>query len=218
MTFRNEPLLKVESLAAQGMAQAVSLTIQAGQVWMVRGESGSGKSQLLKALADLIEHTGQAWLNGQAQSQLTPENWRKQVMYFSAETAWWADSVGAHFEHPPTAEALSALGLDAHFLAKNPDSLSSGEKQRLALLRGLSYQPSVLLLDELTANLDEASCLKVEAYLRRYLTSASTSAPTSAARAMVWISHDSRQVQRMMTAGCECDLGVKQNVLQDATK
>ncbi|WP_232023424.1 ABC transporter ATP-binding protein [Thiomicrorhabdus aquaedulcis] len=204
MSLSNVELFKVQGLAAQGMTQTVDFKVQAGQVWMVQGESGSGKSQLLKALADLIDHTGQAWLNGQAQSLTAPDVWRRQVMYFSAETAWWNDTVAAHFDTLPSDADLAALGLEASFLAKNPDSLSSGEKQRLALLRGASYHPSVLLLDEITANLDENTCLKVEAWLSQYV------AQDQGQRALLWISHDSRQIQRMMTPHCLCRLEPKE--------
>lgn len=199
-------LLQIRELLTVGMLKPVDLTIQAGQLWMLSGVSGTGKSQLLKAIADLIEHSGQAWLNGQAQADICADQWRQQVMYFSAETAWWKEIVAEHFETLPTAEQLHALGLNESFLQKNPDSLSSGEKQRLALLRGLSYEPRVLLLDEITANLDEASTLQVEELLQQYI---QTSSPMTAhlksqppynqsvARAILWVSHDSRQRQRL---------------------
>lgn len=199
-------LLQIRGLLTTGMLKPVDLTIQAGHLWMLSGVSGTGKSQLLKGIADLIEHSGQAWLNGQAQTEVCADQWRQQVMYFSAETAWWKELVAEHFETLPTAEQLHALGLNESFLQKNPDSLSSGEKQRLALLRGLSYKPKVLLLDEITANLDEASTLQVEAFLQQYIQVSSPAAVhsesqqpchESAARAIVWVSHDSQQRQRL---------------------
>jgi ABC-type iron transport system FetAB ATPase subunit len=199
-------LLQVRELLTAGMLKPVDLTIQAGQLWMLSGVSGIGKSQLLKAIADLIPHSGQAWLNGKAQTDVCADQWRQQVMYFSAETAWWTERVAEHFETLPTAEQLQALGLNESFLQKNPESLSSGEKQRLALLRGLQYQPKVLLLDEITANLDEASTLQVEEFLQQYIQEPSVVAahPGSqqphnedSARAILWISHDTHQCQRL---------------------
>lgn len=199
-------LLQVRGLLTTGMLKPVDLTVQGGQIWMLSGVSGIGKSQLLKAIADLIPHSGQAWLNGKAQTDFCANQWRQQVMYFPAETAWWKERVAEHFETLPTAEQLHALGLNESFLQKNPESLSSGEKQRLALLRGLQYQPKVLLLDEITANLDEASTLQVEAFLQQYIQASSVVAahPGSqqpqnedSARAILWISHDAHQCQRL---------------------
>jgi ABC-type iron transport system FetAB ATPase subunit len=184
-------LLRVSGLLTVGLLQPVDLTIQSGQVWMLSGISGTGKSQLLKAIADLIPHSGQAWLNGQAQDSICPEIWRGQVMYFAAETAWWLDTIAEHFAEAPNTETLAALGLDKSILQQNPDSCSSGEKQRLALLRGLSYHPKILLLDEISANLDEASTLKVEAFLQHYIQA------VDPARAILWISHDVRQCDRL---------------------
>ncbi len=199
-------LLQVQGLLTAGMLKPVDLTIQGGQLWMLSGVSGIGKSQLLKAIADLIPHSGQAWLNGKAQTDVCADQWRQQVMYFPAETAWWKERVAEHFETLPTVEQLQALGLNESFLQKNPDSLSSGEKQRLALLRGLSLKPKVLLLDEITANLDPESTLKVEAFLQQYI---QTSLPLAEralspvlqnegiSRAILWISHDVHQRQRL---------------------
>ncbi len=189
------PLLQLQGIEAQGMLNPQDLTILAGQVWMLSGVSGTGKSQLLKAIADLIPHTGQAWLNGTAQNAICPEFWRSQVMYFAAETAWWLESIAGHFTEAPTSQQLQALGLETSILQKNPDSCSSGEKQRLALLRGLAFKPKVLLLDEITANLDPASTLKVEAFLQRYLHE--NAQEIESQRAILWISHDVAQAQRM---------------------
>ncbi len=199
-------LLQVRGLLTVGMLKPVDLTIQAGQLWMLSGISGTGKSQLLKAIADLIPHSGQAWLNGVAQNAISPETWRGQVMYFAAETAWWLETIAGHFAEDPSPQQLEALGLDQSILQKHPDSCSSGEKQRLALLRGLALKPKVLLLDEITANLDPESTLKVEAFLQQYIQtyqslSERTSLPVlpneGATRAILWISHDVHQRQRL---------------------
>lgn len=181
-------LLEVRGILTAGMLQPVDLTIKAGQLWILSGISGAGKSQLLKAIADLIPHSGQAWLNGVAQSSITPQSWRGQVMYFASETAWWLDTIAGHFAELPAPQQLEALGLEQSILQKAPDNCSSGEKQRLALLRGLALNPKVLLLDEITANLDPESTLKVEAFLQHYI---------QTTRAILWISHDVHQRQRL---------------------
>lgn len=182
-------LLEVENVYASGMQAPVSFALQAEQQVVLFGASGSGKSLLFKALADLIPHQGEVSLNRQPQQSLCPHDWRQQVMYFSAETAWWLDTAQAHFETLPTEQALQAVGLSLSHLTQPVSALSSGEKQRLALLRGLSFQPKVLLLDEISANLDQASSLKVEQAVRTYCEQQQA--------AMIWISHDETQQQRL---------------------
>lgn len=188
-----QTLLEVENLHVQGMASEIGLSLPEGMIGMLSGRSGSGKSQFLKALADLIPHQGQvrlfdhqAWFS---QTDLRPDVWRRKVMYFSAESAWWADRIDAHFETPLADDALKALGLQREMYHQNPDRLSSGEKQRFALLRGLQYQPQVLLLDEITANLDPHSEALVEAWVQQYLAQHQAAA--------LWISHSPEQQTRL---------------------
>ncbi len=204
ITNTETALLEVKGLFASGMSQPVHLKVFAGQVWMVVGASGMGKSQFLKSLADLIEHEGEVRLKGVNQQTIVPNQWRKQVMYFSAETAWWRDTVVAHFDSPPDKKLLQSIGLPSDILQKNPDDCSSGEKQRLALLRGLSYQPTILLLDEITANLDTEASIKVEQLLQNYLKTSVLTVQTGGEKissppqkAIIWISHDTAQRQRM---------------------
>ncbi|WP_321325848.1 ABC transporter ATP-binding protein [Thiomicrorhabdus sp.] len=183
--------LTIENLKAKGMSAAIDLQLNAKDICMVSGPSGSGKSQFFKALADLIEHSGKVQLEQQILEQTSPEIWRVQVMYFSAETAWWDDVVATHFDTPPKEQQLAKIGLDTIMLNANPDSLSSGEKQRFALLRGLQYQPKVLLLDEITANLDPSSEYLVETMVKEYVQQNHAIA--------LWISHDPEQTKRMAT-------------------
>jgi len=183
------PYLKIQNFKALGMPQEIDFELNQNEVCMVSGVSGSGKSQFFKALADLIEHQGQVQLIQQTMALCSPEAWRAQVMYFSAETAWWDDQVSLHFDTLPSAETLKEIGLNTSLLESNPDSLSSGEKQRLALLRGLQYQPKVLLLDEITANLDPKSEQMVEKMVMDYIQQYQA--------AVLWISHDSEQTERM---------------------
>lgn len=187
----NPLLFEIKNFMAKGMPEAVDLVLKPKDICMVYGVSGSGKSQFFKALADLIEHQGSAYVQQQALEKVCPETWRAQVMYFSAESAWWEDAIELHFETVPSAEQLQKIGLDNTLLKANPDSLSSGEKQRFALLRGLQYQPKVLLLDEITANLDPASEKLVETMVLEYVQQQNAAA--------MWISHNPEQTARMAT-------------------
>lgn len=142
----------VESLTTGGVVP-LSFALERGQALVLRGASGVGKTRVLRALADLDPHSGDVWLNGQAQAQIDAPDWRRQVCLVPAESAWWEDTPAEHFESwPPT--ALQQLGLTRAIEETGTALLSSGERTRLALLRAWSVSPRVLLLDEPSANLD----------------------------------------------------------------
>lgn len=187
-------LLTAEQVKLDGLNHPLNLRLQVGQVAMLTGPSGSGKSRFLKALADLLPHHGEIRLQGQLQQDINAAQWRRQVMYFAADSGWWADTVLQHFDTKPEQDSLKRLGLDHELLNRPPDLCSSGEKQRLALLRGLQKQPSVLLLDEITANLDGESTEQVETLLKEYLEQGQQQ---NQPRGIVWISHDMSQCQRL---------------------
>jgi len=115
--------------------------------------------------------------------------WRRQVALVMAEGQWWADSVGEHFPGGCTPASLDRLGLPADALGWQVARCSTGERQRLALLRTLMQQPAVLLLDEPTGNLDEDSTARVESLLGDYR--------REHAAALLWVSHDPRQAARV---------------------
>jgi len=192
-------LLQLKQLKTTGMRQAVTWQMQAGQLWLIYGASGSGKSRLLKALSDLVAREGEALLLGKSVDAMNAHEWRRKVMYFPAETAWWLDKVADHFSVLPKESSLQAVGLTMSLLQQHPDQLSSGEKQRLALLRGLAFQPNVLLLDETSANLDPESTLLVEQLVQDYV-------KAEANRGAIWISHDVAQRERLACPSYCCSI------------
>ncbi len=180
-------LLAVESLCALHL-QPASFTVGAGECVCLAGPSGAGKTILLRAIADLIPHRGDARLDDQWCSRMKPTAWRRQVGYLPAESGWWADRVGDHFDNPDR-EAFAALGFPPDVLDWEIGRLSTGERQRLALLRLLANAPRALLLDEPTASLDPDSVARVEGLLRDY---------RQRHRAPVlWVSHDREQRARV---------------------
>ncbi|MDQ8199658.1 ATP-binding cassette domain-containing protein [Pelagicoccus enzymogenes] len=181
-------MLKVEGLAFLDW-EPVSLQVKTGEVLCVEGASGSGKSLLLRAIADLIPHAGEVYLDGVACSDISPTQWRRSVSFLSAEALWWEDTVGAHFLEPVPAERLQRLALAADCLGWEVTRLSMGERQRLGLLRMLDRQPRVLLLDEPTSNLDAASSQAVEDLLLEYIKSTNACA--------LWVTHDHSQAARV---------------------
>ena len=106
-----------------------------------------------------------------------------------ADSQWWRDRVVEHFDTPPTGEAMAALDLAPALLEAPVARLSSGERQRLALLRLLANRPRVLLLDEPTANLDPDNVTRVEELVARYM--------ATEGAAVLWVSHDPLQGTRV---------------------
>ncbi len=154
----------------------------------LHGESGSGKTLLLRAIADLDVNAGAVFLEGTPRSQFTGPQWRRRVALLPAESQWWGDSVAEHARHWPQS-LLTALGFPQDVLAWQISRLSSGEKQRLALVRMLANQPRVLLLDEPTANLDAGNTRIVEKIVHDYLQQNRAAA--------IWVSHDRAQLERV---------------------
>lgn len=166
----------------------LSLSVQPGRIVGLSGPSGSGKTRLLRALADLDPHQGSVSLDGRAQSATPAHQWRRKVMLLPAESQWWCDRVAEHFSQGRV-EHWQSLGFEADPSDWSVDRLSSGEKQRLALLRALAYRPRVLLLDEPTANLDEVSRDRAEQWLLNEIRKSGLMA--------IWVAHDRAQLERV---------------------
>ncbi|PSJ46736.1 ABC transporter [Zobellella endophytica] len=179
--------LRLEGLAVGELAP-VSLTVAAGEILCLSGPSGSGKSRLLRAIADLDEHRGRVWLGEQDRAGVPAHRWRRRVMLVPADSQWWGERVADHLGQGLDGQG-EALGFPAGVEDWSVARLSSGEKQRLALLRAWSHQPGALLLDEPTANLDPALTGRVEAWLCRWIRQACLPA--------LWISHDPGQIARV---------------------
>jgi ABC-type multidrug transport system ATPase subunit len=191
-------LLSVNGLDC-GSLSGANFDVASGACVCLGGPSGSGKTRLLRALADLDPHMGDIRLNGRAQREFAPSEWRRRVAMLPAESAWWAPTVG---EHMPDgcAEELSRLCLPEDAARWPVERLSAGEKQRLALLRlTAGREPALLLLDEPTANLDPASVERVE----RYLLALSRERGSG----MIWVSHDAAQIARVATRAMRIERG-----------
>ena len=179
--------LSINQLAVLDI-QPVSFTLQAGECVGLSGPSGEGKSLLLRAIADLIPHSGTVKLDDEDCNTIPPAQWRRRVGLLLPESHWWSDRIGDHF---PVREMdrVAALGFDERVFDWQVSRCSSGEKQRLALLRLLANQPQVLLLDEPTASLDPESVARVETLIADYR--------QQSACPVLWVSHDAAQLARL---------------------
>jgi phosphate-transporting ATPase len=167
----------------------VSFDLKDGECIALQGPSGVGKSQFLRAVADLDPNEGSVKLDGISREAMPAPAWRKLVTYVSAEPGWWADTVQEHFATWDEALPLvERLGLPPACEAWTIRRLSTGEKQRLGLVRALLLHSRVLLLDEPTSALDATSMAAVESIVAERISSGTS---------VIWSTHDGAQARRV---------------------
>lgn len=178
--------LGIEALQVQQVT--LNVTINESEIVCLGGPSGSGKSLLLRAIADLIPHQGRVRLGDRWCDTMPAHEWRRRVTLLPAESQWWRDRVGDHFSEVEP-DWFGQLGFSMQVLDWELARCSTGEKQRLSILRLLCQRPQALLLDEPTASLDPDSVSRVEALLQHYVRTNRVPA--------LWVSHDQAQQQRI---------------------
>lgn len=188
-------MLRIEQLKIAPLPP-LTFSVADGECLAVEGPSGSGKTRLLRALADLDPASGQVFLNGAERGEMTGPEWRRRVRFCSAEPQWWTETPRQAFEASSAnseklARLLLAVGLTAAILDKQISTLSTGERQRLALLRAIADEPPVLLLDEPVAALDLQSAALVAELLRFQLL---------AGRTIIVTAHGESPVSRLANA------------------
>ena len=198
--------LSVRQLSRPGL-EPLSFSLETGESAALSGPSGAGKSLLLRALADLDPCAGDVALNGKNRRAMPGPDWRRLVGYLPAEPGWWSDRLEDHFQDW---DALTPLADGLHLKAEVNDrpvpQLSTGERQRLALLRAIERRPKVLLLDEPTGPLDEEATAAVEALLKEQQDHGLT---------LLWVTHDRRQAERVATRRFWIDRGRLREAIKD---
>jgi ABC-type iron transport system FetAB ATPase subunit len=182
--------LAIRSLRS-ALAGPFDLELACGGCIAVGGASGSGKSLFLRMIADLDPNQGEVLLDGTPRDSMPAPQWRSKVCYVAAESPWWTERVLDHFapEHRDRARALAArLGLGEAQVDGIAALLSTGERQRLAVIRALVLQPPVLLLDEPTGPLDPDSTAQVEVVLKEAM---------AAGAGLILVTHDPQQAVRL---------------------
>jgi putative ABC transport system ATP-binding protein len=179
----------VVSLPASATTAPVEFSLERGRCLVVTGPSGVGKTTMLRKIADLDPHEGSVRLGYRPQQQMPGPLWRKHVTYVPSDAGWWAPTVRDHFETTSDlAELIERVGLTSEKLDSAPQNLSTGERQRMALIRALVQNPQFLLLDEPTSALDQETTRQVEAVLQETM---------EGGCGMVVVTHDAAQGARL---------------------
>jgi putative ABC transport system ATP-binding protein len=181
--------------------RGIDIELGIGEFVAIMGPSGSGKSTLLHVLGGLEPATsGEIWLRGQRVDGLSTAGWaimrRRHIGFvFQFFNLLSSMTVADNVELPAllagatprqararARELLEQLGI-ADKAEASPTRLSGGEQQRVALARALANEPSLLLADEPTGNLDSSSTRDVLRLLRQ---------AHARGQAILMVTHDAR--------------------------
>lgn len=156
----------------------IDLTVEVGELVLLLGQVGSGKSSLLSALCGLVGHTGRIRWNGvdvaDAQTFLRPGQVAHVAQVPRVLSGTFADNVRLDHDRDVdravedarlSADVAEAGGIDA-VVGHRGVRLSGGQVQRLALARALAVQPELLLADDVSSALDAATEVELWASLR----------------------------------------------------
>ncbi|WP_352258026.1 ATP-binding cassette domain-containing protein [Psychrobacter sp. TB55-MNA-CIBAN-0194] len=193
------------------LINGVTGTLLSGQVTVLTGSSGSGKSVLLRVLAGLLPMSnGDVYLNNEDASNINapqsiydmlPTQWRTQVALLAQHPQLLEGSVIDNLTMPYRLQAHQHLDFDidwhiaqlerlqrnADFLQQDTYHLSGGERQLVNTLRLLQLNPQVLLLDEPTAALDIDTSAQLVQLLLNWL-------QLDTQRTLLWVTHDTQDI------------------------
>lgn len=167
---RNIELIKNKQIILHN----VSFEVQAGDSIGIMGPSGSGKSSLFRLLNLLLSPTqGQILYQNKNIQDYAPTQLRRNIGYILQKPYLFGTTVQENLLYPYELQGqkpdlneinqyLNQVQLPANTLEKKNTALSGGEQQRIALIRSLLVKPKVILLDEVTAALDEENTLLIE--------------------------------------------------------
>lgn len=211
--------------------QEASFEIYTGEIFVIMGLSGSGKSTMVRMLNRLIEPTaGQVLIDGEdltamSTDQLVKTRRKKMSMVFqsfalmphmtvlqNAAFGLEMDGVDKETREKRALEALEQVGLDPYAESK-PNELSGGMQQRVGLARGLAVDPDILLMDEAFSALDPLIRTEMQDELLKL--------QEKAKRTIVFISHDLDEAMRIgdriaiMEGGRVVQVGTPEDILQN---
>ncbi len=176
-----------------------------GRITALFGPSGSGKTSVINMIAGLIKPDRgrievDGWVFFDAEERVSVPVHRRRIGYVFQEGRLFPHLNVKHnlaygrwmngIARDPVRErrVLELLGIK-HLLKRHPDTLSGGEKQRVAIGRALLLEPRLLLMDEPLASLDDARKAEILPYLERLRDEERTP--------IIYVSHATSEVQRL---------------------
>lgn len=147
-----------------------SLDVKKGEHAVLTGQSGSGKTSILKTLTGVVvPEKGDIFINGIKVDCLSVVETRKKICYVPQKVVFDPDENVRDFimlpfsfkanrdivpEESLIKKRLESVGLETDLFDKMMSEVSGGQQQRLAIVRGLLLKREIYLLDEITSNLD----------------------------------------------------------------
>jgi putative ABC transport system ATP-binding protein len=198
-------VLQVENLSkavnqngnVKHIIEDISYSFQKSKIYNILGPSGAGKSSLLRLLCRLDEPTeGIIKFNGDDYRNQRPNELRKKICYLFQTPYLFPGTVRDNFLYvnpditdEKICELFGLAGLDCGMIDHDSENLSVGERQRVSIVRLLTLEPSVVLLDEPTSAIDPANKGLIEdligkLYIEKEIT-------------VIMVSHDPSQALRM---------------------
>jgi molybdopterin-binding protein len=157
----------------------ITLNIEEGEYFIILGPTGAGKTVLLESIAGLYPvMSGEIWLRGKEVTRVEPENRKISIVYqdhvlFPHLSVKDNIIFGLRMHKTRADEVANRLDWVAELLGisnllhRRPDTLSGGEKQKVALGRAIVTQPELLLVDEPLSALDPETRESVQQELRQ---------------------------------------------------
>ena len=185
------------------LSHGITFSLRTGQILMLAGRSGVGKSTLLRSFVRLHPlAAGTVSFNGQLIEEQPPNRLRAQMVYLPQTPSFTTGDVMSTLTMPfrfkaircpvpdrnRIIERMRKAGLGTDLLDRKAGLLSGGESQRVALLRALLIDPKLLLLDEPTANLDAESAEAIVDCVQRWV--------QDGERGVIWVVHDQAIIRR----------------------
>jgi len=211
--------------------QNASFEIYTGEIFVIMGLSGSGKSTMVRMINRLIEPTvGQVFIDSEdivsmTNDELVKMRRKKMSMVFqsfalmphmtvlqNAAFGLEMDGIDKQTREERALQALEQVGLEA-WAGSMPEELSGGMQQRVGLARGLAVDPDILLMDEAFSALDPLIRTEMQDELLKL--------QAKAKRTIVFISHDLDEAMRIgdriaiMEGGSVVQVGTPEEILQN---
>lgn len=212
-------LLEVRALARSSAGRSqllhpVSFSICENNLIICQGNSGSGKTVLLRGIAKLDDHQGDVLWNGESVVNEQIPLFRTQVMYLPQrpmmpdgtvrealqEPFGWHAHREKRYDEAIAKAYFSSLSKSNDFFDAKNSNLSEGESQIVAIVRAMLLTPTVLLLDEPTSALDPELTIRFERLVLDWL-------DQSPRRAILWVTHLQPQANRLATRKFHVDTG-----------